>query len=218
MKMMGYVTQRVQKFQNELGATALVAVIKGTSLEKIKEALAAGVTMIAENRIQEAEQRFLSLNNLPTVKKHFIGHLQSNKIKKAVQLFDCIQSVDSLKIAALLNKEAEKQQKRVKVMIQINIGNEQQKHGILPVAGYRFYEQLQEYQHLSVVGLMCIAPAVDVHTMQGKKELHCCFRRMKELQNDLKLQHCSMGMTNDYKIAVAEGSTMVRIGRGIFGD
>lgn len=212
------VVQMVQKLKKELGKTVLVTVLKGVSLGKVKEVLAAGVMVIAENRIQEAEQRFLSLGALAGVEKHFIGLLQSNKVKKAVRLFDCIQSVESLKTAALLNKEAEKQQKLVKVMIQINIGHEQQKQGILPATTYRFYEQLLDYKHLSVIGLMCIAPAVDASTTQGKDKLHHYFRRMKALQNDLGLEHCSMGMTNDYKIAVAEGSTMVRIGRGIFGE
>ena len=210
------VARRIQEIKKKIGDTvALVAVVKHVSSEDVQKALSAGVRIVGENRLQEAEKRAHLLKH---VEKHFIGHVQTNKVKKIVTLFDCIQTVDSLKLARLINKESEKQEKIMSIMIQVNIGEEEQKHGVFVEQLKEFYDQLLDLKYLDVIGLMCIPPALDLSEKGQKGNLCSYFQHMKLLQKDFKLKHCSMGMTNDYMLAVDEGSTMVRIGSGIFGE
>ena len=208
---------QVQTLQKKLGkGVILVAVTKGVAPDQIEKAFLAGIVEIGENRVQEAEKKFTLLNH--SMKKHYLGKVQSNKIKKIVKLFDCVQSLDSLKTAQLLDFEAANQGKKLEVMIQINIGNEVQKQGILPESIAEFYDHLLDCKHLKIAGIMCIAPALDPSKASEREELIEYFKKMKSLQLDMELEHCSMGMSADYKFAVAAGSTMVRLGRAIFGE
>lgn len=185
----------------------IIAVTKTADADDVNCAISCGITAIGESRIQEAEDK---LPKLLSCKKHFIGHLQSNKAKKAVELFDCIQSVDSIKLAEEINKQAINKGKIIEVFIEVNIGREQQKSGVLPQEVGKFYNNLIKLSNLKVTGIMCIPPNLEAEKCRPY------FREMKKLQQHLGLKWCSMGMSNDYKVAIEEGSNMVRIGRLIF--
>ena len=193
----------------------LLAVTKSVDTETIKKLISFGQKNFGENRIQDAEQKILSLNQDGPV-WHMIGHLQSNKVKKAVRLFDVIQSVDSLKLANLINKEASKINKIIDIMIQINISQEDQKYGIEPSAASNFFARLEgmKLDNLRVIGIMGIAPFSDPAIVKPH------FKRMKTIFDSLKerynLSIISMGMSNDYLAAIEEGSNMVRVGTILF--
>lgn len=187
----------------------LVAVTKTRTIEEIKKAIEFGITCISENRVQEAKQKFPFLTK---VEKHMIGHLQNNKVKLAVELFDMIQSVDSIRLAEEIDKRCKAVGKVMPVLIEINIGNEESKYGVNPEDIKNFLKEVSQFENLEVEGLMCIAPFVKA------EETRPYFRKMKRLFDSLgNLKWLSMGMSNDYKIAIEEGSNMVRIGSAIFG-
>lgn len=188
----------------------LIAVTKTRTIEEIKKAIEAGINCIGENRVQEAKQKFPSF---PNVEKHMIGHLQTNKAKIAVELFDMIQSVDSVKLAKEISKRCEEINKVMPILIEINIGNEEIKHGIKPEKTKDFLNKISQFKNIDIQGLMCIAPFIK------PEETRPYFKKMKELFESLgNLKWLSMGMTNDYKVAIEEGSNMVRIGTAIFGE
>ena len=190
----------------------LLAVLKNRSVPEIQGVLKAGITHLGENRIQEAEGHFKALGPalLRTVTKHFIGHLQSNKVKKVVQLFDVIQTVDSEKLAKTISQEAQKQGKIQEIMIQVNIGKEPQKHGVMPEDVISLHDAIKHLQNVEIIGLMCIPPALP------PEQVRLYFKRMKQLQKELRLPQLSMGMSGDYQVAIEEGSTLVRLGRRLF--
>lgn len=207
------ITQAVRKILHQLPpSVSLIAVLKNRSSQEVKEAITAGISHIGENRIQEAERHFRELgNSLQGITKHFIGHLQSNKVRKAVQLFDVIQTVDAEKLAQGISKEAQKAGKIQQVMIQVNIGREDTKSGALPEHVEELCAAAKLLPNIDVIGLMCIPSALP------QEEVRPYFKRMKRLQHQLQLRHLSMGMSEDYLVACEEGSTMVRLGRAIFG-
>jgi len=176
-----------------------------------------GVKHIGENKVQEFEEKyekvkeFLAKSNIKDVKFHFIGHLQSNKAAKVVGMFDVIHSIDSEKIAERVNTTAFEINKKMDVMIQVNIGREKQKYGIMPDKVEEFYNKIKHFEkeNINIIGLMCIAPDVGEDSRKY-------FKQMKELKEKLNLPELSMGMTNDYWIAIEEGSTMVRLGRVLY--
>lgn len=184
----------------------LVAVSKGRTIQEILYLFEQGISHIGENKIQEAENKIPFIPQHIT--KHFIGHLQSNKVKKAATLFDVIQSVDSVKLAEKINEECKKQRKKIKIMLQVNIGDEHRKYGFKEDAVLDAYNQIKTFGNLEIIGLMCIAP---LH-----KDPQPYFKQMKQLKQQLKLPHLSMGMSDDYNVAIEEGATMVRIGRKLF--
>jgi pyridoxal phosphate enzyme (YggS family) len=181
----------------------LVAVSKTFGADRIDEAIAAGVTHIGENRVQEARDKKPQVRG--TARWHLIGHLQSNKAKDAVRLFDVIETVDSVELAQKIARAAEKAQD---VLLQVNIGDEPQKSGILPSDVSNIVQQIRAINGINLLGLMAIPPV-------GDPRKH--FRRLREIRDQVGLEHLSMGMSEDFEIAIEEGSTMVRIGRAIFG-
>jgi pyridoxal phosphate enzyme (YggS family) len=187
----------------------LIAVTKGVDAEAIREAISAGVTHLGENRVQEAEAKRAALSDVKAVQWHMIGRLQTNKVKAAVGLFDIIHSVDSLHLAETISSRALTD---VPVFLQVNVSAEPTKAGFtlqaLPEA-FRASRLL----HLDIRGLMTIAPLVD-----NPEDARPFFRRLSVAAQGLGLPGLSMGMTNDYEVAVEEGATHVRIGRAIFGD
>ena len=186
----------------------LVAATKTRSVEEIKQAVEAGVACIGENKVQEAKQKFPFL---PQVEKHMIGHLQTNKVKSAVELFDMIQSVDSIKLAKEINKRCKAINKVMPVLVEINISDEENKYGIKLCDAEIFINKISQFKNIEVQGLMCMAPFVE------PEETMSYFRKMKSLFDSLgSLKWLSMGMSNDYKMAIKEGSNMVRIGTSIF--
>ncbi|MFH1664487.1 MAG: YggS family pyridoxal phosphate-dependent enzyme [archaeon] len=191
----------------------VVAATKKQPAEKIKQAVEAGIKIIGENTVQEAEKKFTELD-FP-VEKHFIGHLQSNKAKKAVELFDCIQSVDSVKLAGKIDSSCISLAKTMPVFIELNSG-EKQKTGIEKEKINELAEKINEFSSLKLKGLMFMAPFFGE---PEKSEPYFIETRnvFFELKKSFPLmEFLSMGMTDDYLIAVRNGSNMVRIGRKIF--
>lgn len=191
----------------------LVAVTKNRTPEEIIELLKAGVTIIAENKIQEAASKFLHLPTTETLphQRHFIGHLQTNKVKEAMTLFDMIESVDSLKLAGKLNTEASQQHKTMPILLQINVSQDPQKYGFSPDELPKVVQVVQGLPHLELRGLMTIGR---FHENPGNARLD--FQQLKQLCTIYNLPECSMGMSHDYQIAIEEGATMIRLGTILF--
>ncbi|MDK2826188.1 MAG: dependent protein [Methanolobus sp.] len=214
------ITENITSILNEIANTQLICVTKTVEPEKMNEAIKAGATIIGENRVQEFEEK---ADKLLSCEKHMIGHLQTNKVKKAVEYFDVIQSVDSLKVAQEIAKRAEDAGKIQEVYLQVNIGNEPQKHGFKLDDIRQEISEIESLKNIRVTGMMCIPPYVP------PEEARLYFKQMKSLFDELKaetegkfdnieLKDLSMGMSGDYKVAIEEGATMVRIGSAIFGE
>ena len=164
-----------------------------------------------ENKVQEALEKWTEIKkDLPNIKLHLIGNLQTNKVKFALPLFDYIHSLDSLKLAKKISDEQIKKNFRPKIFIQINIGNEDQKNGINKDDLESFYKKCTEEFNLNIIGLMCLPPF--------DKNSQPYFLEMKRISQTLNLNELSMGMSNDYMEAVSSGATYVRIGSKIFGE
>jgi PLP dependent protein len=196
----------------------LVAVSKTVAPERIREALAAGITILGENYIQEARQK-IELIGKP-VSWHFIGHLQSNKAKYAVDLFDMIHSVDSLHLAESISKEAQKKDKTIPVLIQVNISGEESKHGLNPDTTLRLIQDAGKLPNLTINGFMTMPPL-----SENPEDSRPYFRALRNLRDMLAakkpeqvaLHELSMGMSSDFEVAIEEGATLVRIGTSLFG-
>ncbi|HEU4759289.1 MAG TPA: YggS family pyridoxal phosphate-dependent enzyme [Dehalococcoidia bacterium] len=195
------------------GEVTLVAVCKGFPPEAAREAVGAGVLHLAENRVQEAQAKRAALRDLPAdVTWHMVGHLQTNKVKTALGLFDIIQSVDSLHLAEEISRRASRPV-GVPVFLEVNVAAEASKYGFSPEELLSAREAAARLPNLDVRGLMTVAPfAAD------PEEARPVFRRLRELAQSLGLRGLSMGMTDDFEVAVEEGATHVRIGRAIFGE
>jgi len=191
----------------------LVAVTKGFPPEAVREAAAAGVRHFGENRIQEAQAKLPALGDLsPKPTWHMVGHLQTNKVKTALNLFDIIQSVDSFHLAEAINRRAP-QPDRVPVLLEVNVAAEPAKYGFSPDELPSQAEAIRRLPGLDVRGLMTVAPMTD-----DREQLRPIFRRLRQLAQSLQLPELSMGMTDDFETAVEEGATIVRVGRAIFGE
>ena len=188
----------------------IIAVSKTFEMDKISPLIAHGHLDFGENKVQEANEKWSELklrNN--DIKLHLIGGLQTNKVKIAVKLFDYIHSVDSEKLAKKISDEQKKQNKKVKVFIQVNIGNEDQKSGVNKSSVSGLYSYCKTLG-LNVIGLMCIPPL--------KKSPNIFFKEMSILNENLNLEELSMGMSSDYLEAIKNSATYVRIGSNIFGE
>ena len=201
----------------EIGNTKLVCVTKTIEPERINEAIRAGATIIGENRVQEYEDKCTDILPCET---HLIGHLQTNKVKKAVDLFDLIQSVDSLKLIRNINRRAGDIDKIQKVFLQVNIGNESQKYGFGPDEIKKAIDEIHSLGNIRLEGLMCIPPFLpSEQTRPYFRKMKALFDEMKQENRDnIDIRELSMGMSNDYRIAIEEGATMVRVGSAIFGE
>jgi len=196
----------------------LVAVSKTVSAENIQQAIAAGVTILGENYVQEARNKIARVGS--QVAWHFIGHLQSNKARNAVDLFSMIHSVDRLSLAEALDEEANRQGKILPVLIQVNISGEESKSGIDPQETLQLLQRIAGLQHLSIQGLMTMPP-----WFEDPEDARPYFIALRKLREELSrekipgvvLQELSMGMSGDFEVAINEGATLVRIGTAIFG-
>ncbi len=196
----------------------LVAVTKNHDIYAMREAIDAGVTDIGENRIQEAKDKYETLDRQVTW--HLIGHLQTNKAKQAVKMFDLIHSVDSLHLAQAINKAAADMDKVQKVLVQVNLAQEASKSGIYEDGLLELLHQVDDMPNLQLMGLMCIAPNYeDVEECRPLfADMKNIFDRIKDIQwKKANIKYLSMGMTHDYTIAIEEGANVVRVGTGIFG-
>jgi pyridoxal phosphate enzyme (YggS family) len=213
------VNERIEKAARRVGRDPaeikLVAVSKTVEAARIKEAIEAGISILGENYVQEAQKKIEEIGR--PVAWHFIGHLQSNKAKYAVRLFDMIHSIDSLTLAQELNRRAEQAGQIVKVMIEVNISGEATKFGTDEEKVFGIVRGILNLGHLSLEGLMTMPPYFDLPEMS--RPYYTKLRELKErmLREGIPLKELSMGMSNDFEIAIEEGATYVRVGTAIFG-
>ncbi len=211
------------KANRDPDAVTIIAVSKGRTPEQIGQAIEAGINDIGENKIQEAMIKYNALRpmryDLRPVKWHMVGHLQTNKAKNAVKIFDLIQSVDSLHLALEIDKEANKINKIQDVLIQVNTSGETTKFGLKPDDALRVIKAIAQLRNINMAGLMTIAPLAD-----SPEKARPYFRRLRELRDKIntlrvtrhELVFLSMGMTDDFETAIEEGADIVRLGRAIF--
>lgn len=197
----------------------LVGVTKTIDLDVIEEAIRLGLTDIGENRVQELTDKMDNINE--DVNFHMIGHLQSNKVKDIIGRVELIHSLDRKSLAKEINKRAKQNDISVDALIQVNISGEESKFGLNPKDVKKFIEDIEKYGNINIRGLMTIAP----HT-NDEKIIRETFSGLRKLSEDIEksnyksvsMDYLSMGMTNDYKIAIEEGANIIRVGRKIFGD
>ena len=191
--------------------TKIIAVTKTFPISEIKPLIDHGHLHYGENKVQEALEKWNALKKKASnIKLHMIGKLQTNKVKFAVPLFDYIHSLDNLKLAQKISSEQKKINKKIKIFIQVNIGNEDQKSGIHLNEVMSFYKKCIDDLGLNIIGLMCIPP------LKGDKNEY--YRLMNDLNKSIGLDELSMGMSSDYLEAISHGATYVRIGSKIFGE
>ena len=214
------IKQNIKKILSELpDGVELVAAAKTRQPEEILEVVKSGVRIIGENYVQEAEKAYEVVGN--RAKWHFIGRLQKNKVKKAVRIFDMIETVDSLKIAKEIDERCAQIGKIIPVLIEVNSGREKQKSGVFPEDTEQLVREISCLQNIRVMGLMTMGPRFGnpedsrPYFVETKK----IFDRVKKLNlPNVDMKYLSMGMTNSYKIALEEGANIVRIGTRIFGE
>ena len=201
----------------------LVAVSKTVPVARIREAIEAGVSTLGESRVQEAAAKIPELRRLSAERKvqwHLIGHLQSNKARRAVELFDAVHSVDDLKLAERLDRIAGESGKRLPIFIEVNIGGEESKSGVAPGEVLSLCEQIGKLQSLELKGLMAVPPFSD-----NPEDARPFFRQLRRLRDEARrtgvvgarFNDLSMGMSDDFEVAIEEGATFVRIGSALFG-
>ncbi|MBF0531474.1 MAG: YggS family pyridoxal phosphate-dependent enzyme [Candidatus Omnitrophica bacterium] len=211
-----------RKIGRDPGEIVVVGASKYTDAVGIRDAIAAGLTDIGENRVQDSKEKFAALGgDVARVKKHMIGHLQTNKAKIAVELFDMIQSVDSMKLAEEIDKHAARLGKVMGILVQVNESAEEQKSGVDPAAASDLIGQISGLKNIRVQGLMTMAALTD-----NVNAVRQSFRQLRELRDRISAQfrdrpsvtmkYLSMGMSADHLIAIEEGANMVRVGRALF--
>jgi pyridoxal phosphate enzyme (YggS family) len=217
-KIRARINEAAAKGGRKAGDIKLLGAAKAQGVEAIRSAIAAGVTLIGENYVQEAKDKRQRISQ--SVEWHMIGHLQRNKAKVAVEVFDVIESLDNLALARELDREGRKQGKPVRVFIEVNLGGEESKSGIAKTQVASLVEEVATLSNMRVEGLMTVPP---FH--ENLNEMRPYFRELSELReklNELRLpnvdlRELSMGMTHDYRVAIEEGATIVRIGTALFG-
>ena len=215
----GNIKSACQKAGREPGDVTLIAVSKTKPVSAIREAYEHGIREFGENKVQELVEKQEALPK--DIRWHMIGHLQRNKVKYIIDKVDLIHSVDSLRLAEAIEKEAAKRGITVNILIEVNVAGEESKFGLAPEAVDEFVEAVAQFEHIRVKGLMTIAPFVE-----NPEENRSVFTALKKLSVDIAKKNVdnvnvsmlSMGMTNDYQTAIEEGATMVRVGTGIFGE
>lgn len=218
-----YVEERIQNACIRAGRSrnevTLIAVSKTKPVSMIQEAMDEGIIEFGENKVQELVSKY---EVLPThLHWHLIGHLQTNKVKYIVDKACLIHSVDSIKLAEQIEKEAAKNDILCNILIEVNIAKEDTKYGVMEDEVYPLVQEIAKLKHIQVKGLMTIAPFVE-----NPEENRIYFRKLRQLNIDIKSKNIdnvtmdvlSMGMTGDYEVAIEEGATMIRVGTGIFGE
>lgn len=197
----------------------LVAAAKTRTLSEILEAVDAGIQIIGENYVQETEIAYATIGN--KVRWHYIGHLQRNKVKKAVNIFDMIETVDTTKIAHEIDKQCSRIGKKMSVLIEINSGREEQKSGVLPEDAEDLIKDISSLGNIKIEGLMTMGPyCYNTEDLRPYfAETRILFETIRRMcLSNIDMKYLSMGMTNSYRIAIEEGANTVRIGSKIFGD
>ncbi len=213
------IKENVRRISAQLPAgVEIVAAGKLRSVDEIREAIEAGIKIVGENYVQEAEDKFRVFKRM--VQWHFIGHLQKNKVSRAVEIFDMIETVDSFKIAQEIDKVCGLKNKVMPVLIEVNCAREKQKFGLLPDEVEPLIERVRQFKFIRVYGLMTMGPF-----LEKPEELRFYFRETRQLYQriksfdfpELEMRYLSMGMSDSYQIAVDEGANLIRVGTGIFG-
>ena len=197
----------------------LVAITKTVDVEQINEAIEAGIRVVGENRVQEAWRKFQEVGE--KAHWHMVGHLQTNKVKRVLQFADMIHSVDSVYLAREIQTQAKKLDRTIEILIQVNTSGEESKFGLEPEATIGAIEEVSTLPNLKIKGLMTIGAF-----LPNPEDVRPCFKLLNDLRDrvnergitSVEIGTLSMGMTNDYEIAIEEGSTMVRVGTAIFGE
>jgi len=209
-----------QTCQRDPETVRLVTVSKTIPAEFVRQAIDAGADILGENYVQEARDKFNTLHTYD-VAWHFIGHLQSNKAKYAVRIFDLIHSVDSMKLAKEIDKQARKVDKIQSILIQVNVAQEDTKSGISPSEASNLIADAAKFDHIAIKGLMTMPPFFN-----NPDKVRPYFRALRELSQEIaklnipnvSMKELSMGMTGDFEAAIEEGATFVRVGTAIFGE
>ena len=217
-KIIDHVFEAAAKAGRDGTKIKLLAAAKSQSIDALRTAVAAGVTLVGENYVQEAKEKRQQIK--ATVEWHMIGHLQRNKTKAAVEVFDVIQSLDNVALARELDKEGRKRGKPIRALVEVNLGGEESKAGIDRNGVAALLEEIAELSNLRIEGLMTVPPFQD-----DPEKVRPYFRELRELKENLggknlpniELKELSMGMTHDYTVAIEEGATIVRIGTALFG-
>jgi pyridoxal phosphate enzyme (YggS family) len=224
------VLEKIEKTAQRVGRNPaeikLVAVSKTVEVARVKEAIEAGVSILGENYVQEAQKKIEEIGQPACTERfgegrpvswHFIGHLQSNKAKYAVRLFDMIHSVDNFPLAEELNRRAKQANRVIKVMIEVNLSKEATKFGADEGMVLNFAKRIQDLKHLSLEGLMTMPPYFDSSEMS--RPFYVALRELREriVKEGISIKELSMGMSNDFEVAIEEGATHVRVGTAIFG-
>jgi pyridoxal phosphate enzyme (YggS family) len=200
----------------DAGAVKLIAVTKTVDVQRIKEAIAAGVTIIGESRVHEAREKFREIGK--AVQWHLIGHLQSNKVKYIFDIFSLVHSVDSLPLAEEIQKRAEERRLKTDILIEVNLSGEKSKFGVPTEKAAGLVKDISRLKNINVKGVMTIPPF-----SESREDSRKYFRMLRSLRDDIQkegieMKELSMGMSNDFEVAVEEGATMVRVGSAIFGE
>lgn len=206
---MNFILTNYNNILKTVNKKQLIIVTKTIAVEQITPLLDAGHNLFGENKVQEAANKWTNIKQNYDIELHLLGPLQSNKVKKAIELFDVIQSLHNKKIAQLASQYQKELNKELRYYVQVNTGEEEQKNGVLPVETHDFVNYCQNLG-LNIQGLMCVPPvdkAPGVH-----------FALLKKLAKECSLNNLSMGMSQDYKIALDFNSTYVRLGTAIFGN
>lgn len=212
------ITKACERSSRNREDVTLIAVSKTKPIETLQEAYDLGVRVFGENKVQELTEKYDALPK--DIHWHMIGHLQRNKVKYIIDKVDLIHSVDSIRLAETIDKEAEKHNLVANILIEVNIAKEESKFGLMPEELDSFIDEIAKLKHVQVKGLMTIAPFVE-----NPEENRTIFADLRKLSVDIAKKNIdnvnvsilSMGMTNDYEVAVEEGATLVRVGTGIFG-
>jgi len=217
---MGKISNNVKKLLKETPSDiTIVAAVKGRTVEEVQEAIESGIKYIGENYLQEAEKKYPLIGKV--VRWHFIGHIQKRKSKKIVELFDMVETLDSIEVAEEINREASKIDKIMPVLIEVNSGREQQKSGLMTENVESFIEQISHFKNIKVQGIMTMGPF-----FEDAEKLRPYFIETRKLFEDIKkkniqnveMEFLSMGMSSSYKVAIEEGANIIRIGTLIFGS
>lgn len=213
-KVLSAINEASRRSGRSSGEVTLIAVTKTVGIAEVRQAVSLGISDFGENRVQDAASK---VGNMPAVRWHFIGHLQTNKAKDVLTAYHMIHSLDRLSLAEALQRCADRFDKTAEVLIQVNTSGEESKFGLEPDQLPGFLKKVSIFDRINIRGLMTMAPFV-----KDPENTRPYFRKLRQLRDEnitsgLELPELSMGMTNDFTVAIEEGATMVRIGSALFG-
>jgi pyridoxal phosphate enzyme (YggS family) len=220
-KIKGVISEACKKSDRQKSDITIVAVTKYTDALGIESCINAGLYDIGENKVQQAIPKIEKLNTYKQINWHFIGHLQTNKVKYVLPYFSVIHSLDRISLAKEINIQANKLNKKIECLIQVNVANEDTKFGVKPEKLFELAKEISQFNNIKISGLMTMAPY-----MPNAEDTRSVFSKLRVMKEELEslnlpnfdLQHLSMGMSNDYAIAIEEGATIIRLGRVLLND